>query len=124
MSAPVKWYCAHRYNAKPYEREFVKETVARLYCSPAVFVNKKGKYESWHSTLEAAQVAIEEWQRQDKIRARAFQVRAAAPDMLAALQAANAYYGPFGEITVNNNHDEEDVRVASLMRAAIAKATS
>jgi hypothetical protein len=49
---------------------------------------------------------------------------AAAPDLLAALQAANAYYGPFGEITVNNNHDEEDVRVASLMRAAIAKATS
>jgi len=47
---------------------------------------------------------------------------AAAPDLLEALQEAEKWFGPFSEITINGEHDREDVRVVALMRAAIAKA--
>ena len=49
---------------------------------------------------------------------------AAAPDLLEALQEAEKWFGPFSEITINGEHDREDVRVVALIRAAIAKATS
>ena len=47
---------------------------------------------------------------------------AAAPDLLEALQEAEKWFGPFSEITINGEHDREDVRVVALIRAAIAKA--
>lgn len=47
----------------------------------------------------------------------------AAPELLDALEAALAHFGPFAEITINGQHDPEDVRVTALIRAAIAKAT-
>lgn len=43
--------------------------------------------------------------------------------MLEALQEAEKHFGPFAEITVNGQHDPDDVRVVRLIRAAIAKAT-
>lgn len=48
---------------------------------------------------------------------------AAAPELLDALEAALAHFGPFAEITINGQRDPDDVRVTALIRAAIAKAT-
>lgn len=48
---------------------------------------------------------------------------AAAPELLEALRAAENHFGPFAEVTINGQHDTDDVRVTALMRAAIAKAT-
>ena len=47
---------------------------------------------------------------------------AAAPDMLAALVEAEKHFGPFSEITINGEHDPDDVRVVAAIRASIAKA--
>ena len=47
----------------------------------------------------------------------------AAPELLEALMEAEKHFGPFAEITINGQHDPDDVRVVSIMRAAIAKAT-
>lgn len=46
----------------------------------------------------------------------------AAPTMLEALLAAEKHFGPFADITINGQHAPEDVRVVTLIRAAIAKA--
>jgi hypothetical protein len=53
---------------------------------------------------------------------RATPAREAADDLLAALDAADAHFGPFAEITINGAHDPDDVRVVALIRAAIARA--
>lgn len=50
------------------------------------------------------------------------ELSAVAPDLLEALEEAEKHFGPFADITINGKHDEEDVRVVSLIRAVIAKA--
>lgn len=50
-------------------------------------------------------------------------IRDEAPEMLKALQAAEAHFGPFADITINGQHDPDDLRVLALIRAVIAKAT-
>ena len=48
----------------------------------------------------------------------------AATDMFEALVAAEKHFGPFAEITVNGQHDPDDVRVVATIRAALAKASA
>lgn len=46
---------------------------------------------------------------------------AAAPDLLDALVEAEKHFGPFADITINGEHDADDVRVVAQIRAALAK---
>lgn len=46
---------------------------------------------------------------------------AAAEAMQGALTAAETHFGPFADITINGEHDPDDVRVVALIRAALAK---
>lgn len=41
--------------------------------------------------------------------------------LVEALEAAERHFGPFADITINGQHDPEDVRVVALMGAALAK---
>jgi hypothetical protein len=47
---------------------------------------------------------------------------AAAPEMLEALLEAEKHFGEFASITINGQHDPDDIRVVGMFRAAIAKA--
>lgn len=42
--------------------------------------------------------------------------------LIKALEAAEQHFGPFADITINGQHDPDDVRVVALIRAALSSA--
>lgn len=74
------------------------------------------------ATIEIARANVLQELRTDAEYANA-RLIASAPKLLEALVEAEKHFGPFSEITINGQHDPDDVRVVALIRAAIAKAT-
>lgn len=64
-------------------------------------------------TLEAFALMREELKRQRLVNV----------ELLEALVEVEKHFGPFAEITINGQHDPEDVHIVALVRAVIAKAT-
>jgi hypothetical protein len=55
----------------------------------------------------------------EALQSEAAALRAEGERLRGALNQVDEHFGPFAEITINGQHDPEDVRVINLVRAAI-----
>lgn len=125
---PRLWFKVNNYGSVPEEREFVRETEKCLFWlsrgGGEVRQLKWTDYARWFPTREEAEALVAEREVKRDRQRFANRVRDAAPEIMEALEAAEKHFGPFADITINGQHDPEDVRVVALIRAAISKATA
>lgn len=118
---PREWYRVCSWSSRPEARLFQRETEARLYWSTAGgrerFENKFSQHAQWFPTHEAAEAVIAARKANEAERERLELIRAAAPELLAAvIQYRDDLRHPIDE-------DSRQRRLA-MVEAAISKATS
>ncbi len=87
---PREWFQANRWGDEPIAKMFTKETETRLYYEDRGrlrFENKAGNYHTWHPTYEEAEAATAARLALNAQKNAERRIRAAAPDLLSALEA-------------------------------------